>query len=80
MAGIWGTLAVGIFGSGNLITQLIGVAAIGAFMVVTSGVMWFLLKATIGIRVSEEEEELGLDRAELGLEVYPEFGQGSARV
>ena len=80
VAGIWGTLAVGIFGGGSLVAQLTGIVAIGVFMVVTSGIMWFLLKATIGIRVSEEDEELGLDRAELGLEAYPEFGQGSARV
>ena len=80
VAGIWGTLAVGIFGSGDLVTQVIGIAAIGAFMIVTSGVVWFILKATVGLRVSEEEEEMGLDRYELGLEAYPEFGQGSQRV
>ena len=74
VAGIWGTLAVGIFGSGSFVTQLIGVLAIGAFVVVISGAVWFALKATVGIRVSEEEEMLGLDQAELGLEAYPEFG------
>ena len=74
VAGIWGTLAVGIFGSGSFVTQLIGVLAIGAFVVVVSGAVWFALKVTVGIRVSEEEEMLGLDQAELGLEAYPEFG------
>ncbi len=80
VAGIWGTLAVGIFGGGDLGVQIMGIAAVGAFMVVTSAIVWLALKYTIGIRVSEEEEELGLDKTELGLEAYPEFGQGSQRV
>ena len=77
VAGIWGTLAVGIFGSGSFITQLIGIIAIGAFVSVTSAIVWFVLKATVGIRVSEEDEHLGLDKAECGMEAYPEFGTGS---
>jgi Amt family ammonium transporter len=80
VAGIWGTLAVGIFGAGSLGIQFIGILAIGAFMVATSTVLWLVLKYSIGIRVSEEDEELGLDKAELGMEAYPEFGQGSQRV
>ena len=76
VAGIWGTLAVGIFGGGDLVTQVIGIVAIGAFTVVASAVVWLALKATIGIRVDEEDEALGLDRAELGMEAYPEFGTG----
>ncbi len=80
VAGIWGTLAVGIFGGGDIVVQVIGILAIGLFMVATSTVMWMLLKFTVGIRVTEEEEELGLDKAELGMEAYPEFGQGSQRV
>ncbi len=80
VAGIWGTLAVGLFGSGALMTQIVGIAAVGLFMVVTSTVMWMLLRYTVGIRVSDEEEELGLDKSELGMEAYPEFGQGSQRV
>jgi len=40
-----------------------------------SGVVWMILKATIGIRVSEEEELAGLDSAELGMEAYPEFSR-----
>jgi len=76
-AGIWGTLAVGIFGGGDLMVQIIGIAAVGVFMIVTSGLVWLAIKAVIGLRVSEEEEALGLDRSELGLEAYPEFGQGS---
>ncbi len=79
VAGIWGTLAVGIFGSGSIVTQAIGIAAVAAFVCVTSAIVWFALKITVGIRVSEEDEEIGLDRAELGLEAYPEFGRGSQK-
>ncbi len=76
-AGIWGTLAVGIFGAGNIGTQIVGILAIGAFVSIASAIVWFAMKLTFGIRVSEEEEDLGLDKAELGLEAYPEFGRGS---
>ena len=77
VAGIWGTLAVGIFGSGNFLTQLWGVLLIGLFVSIASAVIWFILKATIGIRISEEQEMEGLDKSELGMEAYPEFGKGS---
>jgi Amt family ammonium transporter len=74
VCGIWGTLAVGIFGAGDLVTQVIGIVAIGAFTVITSTLVWFGLKFTIGLRVDEEDEVNGLDRAELGMDAYPEFG------
>ncbi len=80
VAGIWGTLAVGIFGSGSFFTQLYGIVVIGIYTVIASGIVWFALKALMGIRVSDEEEETGLDRSELGLEAYPEFGRGSQTV
>jgi len=80
VAGIWGTLAVGIFGSGSLVTQFVGVIAVGAFVCLTSAGVWFLLRATVGIRVNEEEEDVGLDRFELGMEAYPEFGRGSQKL
>ena len=80
VAGIWGTLAVGIFGDGDLGIQIVGILAVGAFASLASAVLWLALKATIGIRVSEEDEELGLDMAELGMEAYPEFGHGSRTI
>jgi Amt family ammonium transporter len=70
---------VGIFGSGDLFVQIIGILAIGALVVVTSSIVWLALKYTMGIRASEEDEDMGLDSAELGLEAYPEFGRGSQR-
>jgi ammonium transporter, Amt family len=74
VCGIWGTLAVGIFGGGAIVTQVIGIVAIGAFTVIVSAVVWFALKFTMGLRVDEEDEFRGLDQTELGLEAYPEFG------
>jgi Amt family ammonium transporter len=80
VAGIWGTLAVGIFGGGDLGVQIVGILAVGAFVSVASAALWLALKATMGIRVSDEHEELGLDMAELGMEAYPEFGHGSRTI
>ena len=78
VAGIWGTLAVGIFGGGDFVTQLIGVLAIGVFVFSVSLAAWFVLKLALGIRASEEAEDDGLDKSELGMEAYPEFGRGSS--
>ncbi|OSQ53213.1 ammonium transporter [Marivita geojedonensis] len=75
-AGIWGTIAVIFYGEASLMTQLTGIVAYGVFTFVASIVLWFILKATMGIRVSEEEEINGLDMAELGMEAYPEFSKG----
>jgi Amt family ammonium transporter len=81
VAGVWGTLAVALFSTdATIVAQITGIVAIGIFVVVTSAVAWFLIKLIVGLRVSDEEEEQGLDKAELGLEAYPEFGQGSMRV
>ncbi|PLX34996.1 MAG: ammonium transporter [Hyphomicrobiales bacterium] len=81
MAGIWGTLAVPITNSdASFLAQIIGILAIGVFTFVVSLVVWSILKFTIGIRVSAEDEDMGLDMAEIGLEAYPEFGTGSQRM
>jgi len=80
--GIWGTIAVGLFntecgllyggGGTQLLVQIIGIAAVGGFTVVASLVCWGITKAFLGLRVSPEEESIGLDKSEMGLEAYPE--------
>ena len=75
-AGIWGTLAVVFSGSATLSAQLTGIVAYGAFTFIASLILWTILKVTVGIRVSEEDEIMGLDMAELGMEAYPEFSKG----
>jgi Amt family ammonium transporter len=76
-AGIWGTIAVVFYNSdASLAIQLTGIAAYGVFTFVGSLILWMLLKVTVGIRVSEEAEMLGLDISELGMEAYPEFSKG----
>jgi Amt family ammonium transporter len=78
VCGIWGTLAVPLTNDGaNFGSQFLGIVSIGGFVFIASFVVWMILKVTMGIRVSEEEESIGLDKAELGLEAYPEFGRGS---
>ncbi len=81
IAGIWGTMIVPASNSdASFFGQFVGVAAVGVFVFTVSLVIWFILKATIGIRVSEEEEIMGLDAAEIGVEAYPEFGKGSQAI
>ena len=79
VCGIWGTLAVGIFGGlasvSQFISQLIGVAAVGIFCFASSLLIFYILKATLGIRVSEEEEIEGLDIGEHKMRAYPENAQ-----
>jgi ammonium transporter, Amt family len=76
-AGIWGTIAVAFTNSdASLMTQLYAIVVVGVFVVITSSIVWFVLKAVMGIRVGEEEEINGLDMAELGMEAYPEFAKG----
>ncbi|WP_457609873.1 ammonium transporter [Lutibacter sp.] len=78
ICGIWGTLAVGIFGNlagwEQLLNQFIGVVSIGAFCVISSYAIIKTLKITIGIRVSKIEEQEGLDIHEHGMDAYPDFG------
>ncbi|MEC8806495.1 MAG: ammonium transporter [Pseudomonadota bacterium] len=75
-AGIWGTIAVVLTnGDASFGTQVIGIVTVGVFTFIVSWVVWTVLKLTIGIRVSEEQELAGLDNAELGMEAYPEFSR-----
>lgn len=77
VCGIWGTLAVGLFGDlaglPQIIAQLKGIAIVGAFCFVTSWLIFFTLKRTIGIRVDEKEEREGLDINEHSMQAYPDF-------
>ena len=81
VCGIWGTLVVPVSNSdASFGGQIVGIIAIGLFVSIASAIVWFALKATIGVRADEEDEDMGLDRAELGMEAYPEFGAGSQRI
>ncbi|MDP2781015.1 ammonium transporter [Devosia sp.] len=74
LAGIWGTIAV-VFTNpdANLGGQLISIIIVGVFTFVVSFAVWFILKATMGLRPTAEDEDAGLDVAEIGIEAYPEF-------
>ncbi|MCG7521656.1 ammonium transporter [Ruegeria sp. Ofav3-42] len=77
IAGFWGTFIVAwTNGDASFVTQIIGFAAIGIFVFVVSFILFSILKATVGLRVGEEEEINGLDMGELGMEAYPEFSKG----
>ena len=73
-AGIWGTLAVGIFGDSasfdQFMIQLASVGIVGLFCVFGATLITLLVKSILGLRVSEEEEEAGLDIAEHGTKAY----------
>ena len=83
VCGIWGTMIVpfsyandiGLNEAGNpsYFGQFVGVAACAIFVSVVSAVVWLALKMTTGVRPTEEEEIMGLDKSEIGLEAYPEF-------
>ncbi|MCF6348475.1 MAG: ammonium transporter [Flavobacteriaceae bacterium] len=77
ICGIWGTLAVGIFGNmagwNQFVSQLTGVGAYATICIVSTFVILFTLKKTVGIRVSEKEELEGLDTHEHGMNAYPDF-------
>ncbi|GAA4315974.1 ammonium transporter [Pontixanthobacter gangjinensis] len=78
ICGIWGTLAVGIFGNlagvDQFVTQLIGVGCYAIVCILGSFLIFYPLKKTIGIRVSSKEETEGLDIHEHGMDAYPDFG------
>ncbi|MGB3518657.1 MAG: ammonium transporter [Elainellaceae cyanobacterium] len=81
--GIWGTLAVGLFdmenglfygaGPTQLLAQIMGILTIGLWVVVCSTIVWSILKATLSLRVTPEEELMGLDIGEHGMEAYSGF-------
>lgn len=77
ICGIWGTLAVGIFGAlagvDQLISQIVGIASYAAICIVSSFIILFVLKKTVGIRVSQIEELEGLDGFEHGMDAYADF-------
>ena len=76
--GIWGVIAV-VFNNGDatILGQIVGILGIFGWVFIASLVIWFALKATVGIRVSEEEEFSGVDISETGIEAYPEFQQAA---
>jgi len=77
ICGVWGTLAVGIFGDlagwAQLGYQAVGVVAVGATCLISAYAIIKTLKSTVGIRVSKEEEQEGLDIHEHGMDAYPDF-------
>tara|TARA_B100001175_G_C19514556_1_gene646381 strand:+ start:1307 stop:2545 length:1239 start_codon:yes stop_codon:yes gene_type:complete len=77
ICGIWGTLAVGIFGAlsglDQFLVQLIGVGIVGAFCVTGSFIILLIVKSTTGLRVDKDEEINGLDLSEHGMEAYADF-------
>ena len=76
IAGIWGTLIVPLTNSdASFGTQLYSII-VGLFVVITTAIVWYVLKAIFGIRVDDEAEMNGLDVSELGMEAYPEFSKG----
>lgn len=78
VCGIWGTLAVGIFGGASFLTQLIGTLSVVAFTFVFSIAVGYAIKATMGLRVSEEEEMKGLDIGEHDMMAYADSVENAA--
>ena len=76
--GIWGLLAVALTG-GSLGAQVYGTIVIFLWTFITSMIVWIIIKKVLGLRVSEEEEDEGVDISECGLEAYPEFSKSLER-
>tara|TARA_B100000073_G_scaffold309939_1_gene282001 strand:- start:1222 stop:2490 length:1269 start_codon:yes stop_codon:yes gene_type:complete len=74
--GIWGLLAV-TFTTGSLSAQLYGIIVIMLWTFIVSGIVWYGINKFFGLRVSEQEEDNGVDIAECGLDAYPEFTKSS---
>ncbi len=79
ICGNWGTIAVGIFGGGAFMSQVVGTLAVSAFAFLFSLIIFSVLKGVMGIRVSAEEESEGLDIGEHGQEAYPDFQANAER-
>lgn len=78
VCGIWGLLAVCYTNSdATIVGQLTGIVSILLFVGISTSIVWAILKYTMGIRVTEEEEEIGVDTSEVGIEAYPEFVNAS---
>lgn len=77
ICGIWGTLAVGLFGAmaglDQFLIQLTGVGIIGAFSSISAFILLFIIKSVLGLRVSKDEELKGLDTMEHGMDAYADF-------
>ena len=77
-AGIWGLLAV-VFTTGTLSAQLYGIVVIFLWTFVVSLLFWYAIHLSWGVRVSEDDEEVGVDVSECGLDAYPEFTKSSVK-
>ena len=75
--GIWGLIAVWMFGEATLGGQIGGALIIFAWTFITAGIVFYLIDMAMGIRVSEEDELKGIDTSECGIEAYPEFTSSS---
>ena len=73
VVGIFGVMVVCVTGGASVGGQLVGMLTIFVWVFVTSLIAWFIIKAIIGLRVTEEEEYEGVDLSECGMEAYPEF-------
>ena len=71
--GIFGVMAVSFTGGASVSGQIVGLLTIFVWVFVTSLIVWVILKMIMGIRVSAEEEDEGVDQSECGVEAYPEF-------
>ena len=77
VCGIWGTLAVGIWGGADFVVQLIGTLSVSFAAFAFAFIVFGILKAIMGVRVSAEEEAEGLDISEHGQEAYPDFASSA---
>ena len=71
--GIWGIMATPLSGAGAFGTQFIGVIVIFAWVFVTSFIVLKIIDSIVGIRATDNDEEIGLDKSEIGVEAYPDF-------